>query len=411
MAGTAIAAGMQAFGHTEVTGFELERGQVRAVETTRGRIRTGTVVLAAGIWGPKVARLAGVRLPLTPVVHQYAITAPLPELAGETREVAHPLLRHQDADLYYRQIGDAYGIGNYDHEPRLVDAEAIRPWTDGGEQPSILPFTPEDFERAAEETARLLPAVGRAQRVRSFDGLMSFTPDGMPLIGEAAAARGLWLCEAIWVTHCRRRRAGARRAARPRRRAHRPARVRPAALRRARALAHVREGTRRAAVPRGLRRAASAPAERAAARPAAHAAVARAARPRRGLLRERGLGAPAVVRGQRRPGPRRGRPAPRLAGAAVVADRGRRAPRLPRAGGDVRPHAVHQGRGARPGGARLPPGARRQRRRPPGRARSSTRRCAPRAAGSCAISRSRASTRTASSSSPAARSAGTTSRG
>ena len=164
MAGTAIAAGMQAFGHTEVTGFELERGQIRAVETTRGRIRTGTVVLAAGIWGPKVARLAGVHLPLTPVVHQYAITAPLPELAGETREVAHPLLRHQDADLYYRQIGDAYGIGNYDHEPRLVDAEAIRPWTDGGEQPSILPFTPDDFARAAEETGRLLPAVGRAPR-------------------------------------------------------------------------------------------------------------------------------------------------------------------------------------------------------------------------------------------------------
>ena len=201
LAGHAIGAGMRAFGDCEVTGFELERGAVRAVETTRGRIRTGTVVLAAGIWGPKVARLAGVRLPLTPVVHQYAITAPLPELAGETREVAHPLLRHQDADLYFRQIGDAYGIGNYDHEPRLVDAEAIRPWRPAGEQPSVLPFTPEDFARAAEETSRLLPAVGRAPRVRAFDGLMSFTPDGMPLIGEAAGARGLWLCEAIWVTH------------------------------------------------------------------------------------------------------------------------------------------------------------------------------------------------------------------
>jgi glycine cleavage system T protein len=193
----ARAAGVHALGHCTVTGFEVERGAIRAVETTRGTIRTDTVVLAAGIWGPKVARLAGVELPLVPVQHQYALTGPLPELAGEAREVVHPILRHQDADLYFRQVADAYGIGNYDHEPRLTE-----PWQIGdGAQPSMLPFTPDDFARAAAETEALLPAVGRAPLVQSFNGLMSFTPDGMPLIGEAAAARGLWLCEAIWVTH------------------------------------------------------------------------------------------------------------------------------------------------------------------------------------------------------------------
>ena len=119
----ARAAGVTALGRCTVTGFELERGAIRAVETTLGTIRTDTVVLAAGIWGPKVAALAGVRMPLAPVLHQYAVTAPLPELAGETREVVHPILRHQDHDLYFRQQGDAYGIGNYDHEPRLVE-----PW-------------------------------------------------------------------------------------------------------------------------------------------------------------------------------------------------------------------------------------------------------------------------------------------
>ena len=119
----ATAAGVDAYGGCEVTGFEIERGAVRAVHTALGTIRTSAVVLAAGIWGPKVARLAGVRLPLVPVLHQYAVTEPLPELAGETREVVHPILRHQDADLYFRQVGDAYGIGNYDHEPRLVE-----PW-------------------------------------------------------------------------------------------------------------------------------------------------------------------------------------------------------------------------------------------------------------------------------------------
>ena len=30
---------------------------------------------------------------------------------------------------------------------------------------------------------------------------MSFTPDGFPLLGESAAARSLWLAQAIWVTH------------------------------------------------------------------------------------------------------------------------------------------------------------------------------------------------------------------
>jgi glycine cleavage system T protein len=30
---------------------------------------------------------------------------------------------------------------------------------------------------------------------------MSFTPDGLPLLGESSRIRGLWLAEAIWVTH------------------------------------------------------------------------------------------------------------------------------------------------------------------------------------------------------------------
>jgi glycine cleavage system T protein len=105
--------------------------------------------------------------------------------------------------MYFRQQGDAYGIGNYRHEPRLVEPENIRaPAADGSEgQPAIVGFVEEDFAAARAETARLLPAVGRAPLARAFNGLMSFTPDGFPLLGEAADVRGLWLAEAIWVTH------------------------------------------------------------------------------------------------------------------------------------------------------------------------------------------------------------------
>lgn len=175
-----------------VTGFAIEAGRVRGVRTSRGAIAAETVVLACGIWGPQVARLAGVRVPLVAVQHQYARTAALPELAGETREVVHPILRHQDHSVYFRQHTDTYGIGNYRHEPLLV--EDVGP-------SSLLPFTPDDFAGAGAEAGRLLPDLAGAEIVDSFNGLMSFTPDGMPLLGPVAAVRGLWLAEAIWVTH------------------------------------------------------------------------------------------------------------------------------------------------------------------------------------------------------------------
>ena len=193
-------AGLQAFGDCEATGLVVERGRVRGVQTTLGTIRTDTVVLCAGIWGPKAAKLGAIDVPLVPVQHQYAFTAPLPELDGETREVVHPILRHQDHSMYFRQHADAYGIGNYRHEPLLTEPEAIRP--PGGEmQPSMYAFTEEHFTDAHAEAAALLPALAEVPLRRSFNGLMSFTPDGFPLLGETGRVRGLWVGEAIWVTH------------------------------------------------------------------------------------------------------------------------------------------------------------------------------------------------------------------
>src|SRR4051812_18967005 len=185
----------RAVGGTALTGLRGGGGRGAGGETSAGAIGTQHGVGAAGLWGPVVARLLrGLEIPLVPVQHQLAYTAPLPELAGETQEVVHPILRHQDHSMYFRQVRDAYAIGNYRHEPRLTEPE-------DAPQPAEQPFTEADFVTAAEEAGRLLPALRGADLVRAFNGLMSFTPDGFPLLGESSAARGLWLAEAIWVTH------------------------------------------------------------------------------------------------------------------------------------------------------------------------------------------------------------------
>ena len=71
--------------------------------------------------------------------------------------------------------------------------------------PSLMPFTPGDFEVAEAEAARLLPALkGRmrpADPERSINGMFSFTPDAGSIVGESSAVRGVWICEAVWVTH------------------------------------------------------------------------------------------------------------------------------------------------------------------------------------------------------------------
>jgi glycine/D-amino acid oxidase-like deaminating enzyme len=191
MAKRAEANGVAFEGGVTVTGFDTREGRVRGVQTDRGDIECERVLLCAGIWGPSVGTLAGVPIPLVAVQHQLVWTDSIPELAGETREVVHPILRHQDHAMYFRQVADGYAIGNYRHEPRLADPE----------RPAELAFTPEDFASARAEAGRLLPALRDVELTRAFNGLMSFTPDGFPLLGESAAARGLWLAQAIWVTH------------------------------------------------------------------------------------------------------------------------------------------------------------------------------------------------------------------
>lgn len=189
--------------HT-VTGIEQEEGRVTAVVTDQGTFPADHVVSAAGFWGPVIGRMAGVDIPLLPLAHQYAKTGPLPELAGVNdprTEASKPILRFQDRDLYFREHTDRIGIGSYAHRPLPVDAFTVPAYDDAPEMPSSYPFTEEDFAPSWEDCGWLLPTLRGADVAEGFNGVFSFTPDGMPVLGESRALRGFWLAEAVWVTH------------------------------------------------------------------------------------------------------------------------------------------------------------------------------------------------------------------
>ena len=190
--------------HHEVLDILVTGNKVTGVRTDQGDISADIVVCCAGIWGPKVSAMVGQRLALTPLAHQFAWTGPVNDLLKRTTESVRPVLRHQDADLYYRENGTGLGIGSYRHRPMPVKATDLASWKDAaaaGGQPSVLDFTPEDFEFPLAETARILPTLGELELKNAFNGVFSFTTDNMPLLGPHATIDGFWTAEAVWVTH------------------------------------------------------------------------------------------------------------------------------------------------------------------------------------------------------------------
>ena len=201
MAREAQASGVVFYADTRVTDIEIRDGRVRAAVTDRGRIRTDLLVCAAGIWGPEVGRMADVSIPLYPMQHQYVRTGPLAELKGQTGEANHPIMRHQDRALYLRQHGEGYGIGSSDHEPLPVEPDDIVEHGEPGVSPASMAFTPSDFASARRSAEELIPSLKGAELVEQFNGMFSFTPDAMPILGESDEVGGFWAAEAVWVAH------------------------------------------------------------------------------------------------------------------------------------------------------------------------------------------------------------------
>lgn len=201
MAADAKSRGVEFRGNVEITGFDIDGDHIRGLQTNQGTVEADQVLIATGIWAPATAKLAGITVPLIPMQHQYAVTSPLEQLRGETAEVRHPVLRHQDRSMYFRQEMDSYGIGTYRHAPNPFRAEELPSSRQDGRAPAERGFSDKQFETALEHARELLPALGSAVLNKKLNGIFSFTPDGMPIMGQSSNVKGLWVAAAVWITH------------------------------------------------------------------------------------------------------------------------------------------------------------------------------------------------------------------
>lgn len=155
---------------TEVTGFDMAGGRVRGVETTRGRIGAGRVVMSVAGHASELARKAGLRLPITTMALQAMVTEPV-------KPVLDTVVISAAIHAYVSQSDRGEIVIGGGADP--FNSYAQR----GG-----LPVLRDTVGAVLE----LFPSFSRLKLMRQWAGMVDITPDTTPLMGPTPV-EGLYL--------------------------------------------------------------------------------------------------------------------------------------------------------------------------------------------------------------------------
>jgi sarcosine oxidase subunit beta len=158
----------------EVTAIDVHEGRVRAVRTAQGTIAAASVVNAAGPAAARIARLAGVTVPVYPRRRHIFFTEPFPELPGPV-----PITTDRASGFYFRKELDAVLLSPGDVQDVGDDQVAPVDWG--------------MVEEAVQKAVHRLPMLERARIAGGWAGLRPLTPDDHAIIGPAPGVEGMFL--------------------------------------------------------------------------------------------------------------------------------------------------------------------------------------------------------------------------
>jgi len=178
--------GAKIFYHTEVHGIRLENHRVKEVVTSRGSIRTNTVVNACGAWAPFIGNMVGIKIPVIPSRMEFVVTEQLPPL------------------IFHMLMGASYVTEEYSKDEMIADSRrfgcglSIQQTVSGNILlGSTWRFTGYDRRTSHEETVaigkevkKLLPPLENFHVIRTFANFFPFTYDDLPILGYVEGIEG-----------------------------------------------------------------------------------------------------------------------------------------------------------------------------------------------------------------------------
>jgi sarcosine oxidase subunit beta len=154
----------------EVRDISVEGGRVTGIGTSRGRVRTERVVIAAAGHSSVLAAMAGFRLPIQ--------SHPLQALVSELLEPIHPcVVLSNTVHMYVSQA----------HKGELVMGAGIDAYNSYAQRGSF-----HVIERQVAAALEVFPIFAGAHVVRTWAGIVDVAPDASPIMGRTPVA-GLFI--------------------------------------------------------------------------------------------------------------------------------------------------------------------------------------------------------------------------
>lgn len=163
---------------TQVTAIERtssnRAGRFR-VSTSAGTIEARRLVNAAGAWAGDLAALSGLRLPMRREGLHVNVTEPRERLI-------EPLVQHIGRRLTLKQSSNNTFIigGGWPARPERPPRRYSTTW--------------ESAAGNAAVAVRVVPALAEVKLLRTWSGVMAFTDDLTPIVGESRTVPGYFLC-------------------------------------------------------------------------------------------------------------------------------------------------------------------------------------------------------------------------
>ncbi len=169
--------------NTEVTDISVPDGEVQGVMTSKGFIKTNTVVNAAGPYAAIIANMVGMDLPIKPRRGQVLVTESVPRMLKRVVICSKYITSKFSPRSGQNRLGVGLALEQTQAGSMLIGS--TREFV--GYDRSV---TPEGLRAILNRATAFVPAIREVNIIRAFAGLRPYTPTGMPILGPVEGIKG-----------------------------------------------------------------------------------------------------------------------------------------------------------------------------------------------------------------------------